>query len=390
MKLFISLIPLFFLVIQIHGQGRGNGISKRTWAASDPVQCFNWLTTYLPVAEEFDACPNHQCTCAVQGRVHTTLANNGVGFGIHSIQCTQHPYGDISVKEMEDRLQAKYGDFSKYDAFMDDNMAFWANNLDNYAHAFQRDGIPFMTLKWTWESNQYYSLLANPCGFILIELMSNHLSAVPEEDMIQSHTRMTWRNYNTNIIPGHHITPIRVSRAISRPELVDLFWIDILNSQEIYSETFDDGTTVREIIPPGSTVHIQFWSGHPTSDEFTVADFEDYINSVHNDVMISGVCGFDQWIDNHIAIDAFTGPTLAELAQIFETYNFRYHWWQIPGGIYQIYVADESGYGIQLDFPGGNPVPPNVPTYSAACASDDGCLGQGNCKADFYRRVFNI
>ena len=38
---------------------------------------------------------------------------------------------------MEDRLQAKYGDFSKYDAFMDDNMAFWANNLDNYAHAFQ-------------------------------------------------------------------------------------------------------------------------------------------------------------------------------------------------------------------------------------------------------------
>ena len=95
------------------------------------------MTTYLPVAEEFDACPNHQCTCAVQGRVHTTLANNGVGFGIHSIQCTQHPYGDISVKEMEDKLQAKYGDFSKYDAFMDDNMAFWANNLDNYAHAFQ-------------------------------------------------------------------------------------------------------------------------------------------------------------------------------------------------------------------------------------------------------------
>ena len=115
----------------------GHGISKRTWAASDPVQCFNWFSKYLPVEEERDTCPNHQCTCAVQGRVHTTLANGGVGFGIHSIQCTQHPYGDISVKDMEDRLQAKYGDFSKYDAFMDDNMAFWANNLDNYAHAFQ-------------------------------------------------------------------------------------------------------------------------------------------------------------------------------------------------------------------------------------------------------------
>ena len=56
----------------------------------------------------------------------------------------------------------------------------------------------------------------------------------------------------------------------------------------------------------------------------------------------------------------------------------------------EIYAADESGYGIQLDFPPGFPKPDNVPTYSAACASDDGCLGQGNCKVDFYRRVFNM
>ena len=92
-----------------------------------------------------------------------------------------------------------------------------------------------MTLKWTWENNQYYSLLANPCGFILIELMSDSLTTIPEDEMIQSNTRMTWTDYNTNIVPGDHITPIRVSRVISKPELVDLFWIDILNSQEIFS-----------------------------------------------------------------------------------------------------------------------------------------------------------
>jgi hypothetical protein len=53
------------------------------------------------------------------------------------------------------------------------------------------------------------------------------------------------------------------------------------------------------------------------------------------------------------------------------------------------FVSDESGWGVQFDLPPGNP-PSNVPTYSAACASNDGCLGQGNCKADFYRRVFNL
>ena len=139
-----SLVHLHIFIIN----ELGNGISKRTWAASNPVQCFNWLTTYLPVAEEFDACPNHQCTCAVQGRVHTTLANGGVGFGIHSIQCTEHPHGDISIKDMEDRLQAKYGDFSKYDAFMDDNMGFWANDLDSYVQAFQvsfNESVIFLT-----------------------------------------------------------------------------------------------------------------------------------------------------------------------------------------------------------------------------------------------------
>lgn len=31
--------------------------------------------------------------------------------------------------------------------------------------------------------------------------------------------------------------------------------------------------------------------------------FEDYMRSVHDKVMVSDVCGFDQWIDNHYAYD---------------------------------------------------------------------------------------
>jgi hypothetical protein len=37
---------------------------------------------------------------------------------------------------MEEIIQAKYGDFSKYDAFMDDNMGFWSNNLDPFILSF--------------------------------------------------------------------------------------------------------------------------------------------------------------------------------------------------------------------------------------------------------------
>ena len=81
--------------------------------------------------------------------------------------------------------------------------------------------------------------------------------------------------------------------------------------------TYDDGVSVQEIIPPHSTVHVQFWSGRSTSEDFTVHDFEKYVNSVHDDVMINGVCGFDQWVDNHIAVDGHGSPTLSGLCGFF-------------------------------------------------------------------------
>lgn len=35
--------------------------------------------------------------------------------------------------------------------------------------------------------------------------------------------------------------------------------------------------------------------------------FEDYMRSVHEKYMISDVCGFDQYIDNHYAYDGMGG-----------------------------------------------------------------------------------
>ena len=39
-------------------------------------------------------------------------------------------------------------------------------------------------------------------------------------------------------------------------------------------------------------------------------DLEIYINNVHDEHMIGPFCGFDQWIDNHIAIDAGPGEVM--------------------------------------------------------------------------------
>jgi len=410
MDLFWRFLPFAFLTALGNGQGMGNGISKHTWAASDPISCSNWFTTYLPTEEEFHpGCEdNNHCPCATQGRVHTQKHTQDkqpppprdMGFGLHAINCTYHPYGELSIADMELKFQEKFGDFSHYDAFMDYNMGLWANNLDPFVQKFQEDEIPFMALKWMSEGKEYYSILANACGYILIELMSDTISVLDTETMMEDpHQRMTFSQWNSDLEPDNYITPIRVSRAISTAGMVDRFYLDILGSEQVYQETYEDGVTVQEIKPPNSKVHIQFWSGRQTSEDFTVADYENYVNSVHEDVMVSGVCGFDQWIDNHIAIDHHSSPTLDEVAEIFEAEGYYYHWWKIeiggppsqppPGDMYQIYAADETGWGVQLDFPFHNP-PADCPTYAATCQSEDGCLGQGNCKAEFYQIIENL
>ena len=60
-----------------------------------------------------------------------------MGFGLHAINCTFHPYGELSIADMEQKFQAKFGDFLQYDAFMDYNMGLWANNLDSFVQKFQ-------------------------------------------------------------------------------------------------------------------------------------------------------------------------------------------------------------------------------------------------------------
>ena len=44
---------------------------------------------------------------------------------------------------------------------------------------------------------------------------------------------MSWVDFNPKE-DGDHITPMRVSRAVSDTDLVDKFWIDVLKSKEVF------------------------------------------------------------------------------------------------------------------------------------------------------------
>ena len=59
---------------------------------------------------------------------------------------------------------------------------------------------------------------------------------------------------------------MKVSRSVSNIDMVAPFYIDILESTEVHEEVFDDGTKLKIINAPGSTVHLQFWEGVATGE----------------------------------------------------------------------------------------------------------------------------
>merc|ERR1711910_125302 len=92
---------LTFLAPVAFTQSVGHGISKHTWAASNPRQCYDWFYDFIPVREDFGSCPDGNCECATQGRValdgytgHTDITRPGpTGFGLiqeeNSTSCLQ-------------------------------------------------------------------------------------------------------------------------------------------------------------------------------------------------------------------------------------------------------------------------------------------------------------
>jgi len=92
------------------------------------------------------------------------------------ISCGQHPDGDYTLAEIEEKVQKEWGDFSAFHPFMDYNLGLWAPNLAHYISNFDADGVPFLPLKWSSDDGKdYYSLLVSPCGYVVLELISGNV-----------------------------------------------------------------------------------------------------------------------------------------------------------------------------------------------------------------------
>lgn len=197
---------------------------------------------------------------------------------------------------------------------MDYNAGFWATDLDDYVKKFTDGGVKFTGLKWKSDDDKdYYSIIVNTCGYVVMELMGNKvtdMSMFTETDKMRFSFK---ERHQTLPSESKHLTPLKISRSTAQMDRVLEFYSSDIGIDKLTTKKYADGSELHVMMydKPTKGIQLHFWTNTKAAkprtdinaDEFTVKIWEDYMHSVHKKYMVSDVCGFDQWVDNHYAYD---------------------------------------------------------------------------------------
>lgn len=323
------------------------------------------------------------CECATQGRSQICAQEEHERtstFGAHAINCTYHPYGAMPLEEMERKVTHEVGNFSVYNQHMDNHMSVYTKDLASYISKLEKDD--YRNLRTTWQQSEgtYYAVVAEACPGYFVEIFSDVDPGLDQD----SFTVMNEHRIDADLLAeftDSSESVVKVSRATTKIDEMVSFYTDIVGGELVSNKTEKDGTILAIVKLWHAETQLHFVKrAAPENAKFTVADYEEYANSVHDKYIKSTNCGFDQYADMHWAYDSREHDiTLSSVSKKLEEAGHKYRWFGVPGGKHQIYAFDPSGWTIQLNLMDGNDVPSKTASYSAACKSDDGCYGQGLC-----------
>lgn len=329
-------------------------------------------------------------------------------FGVHAVNCKWHPQGKCDVADIEAGWQTKFGDFTEYTPLMDNNLGVWANSLQEVLDNFDKDGIKYFPMRFSYAGKEYYSAITNPCGYALIEFFSDEIGTLSAQSFHRTDLRMNFDDWNGPHSPTTSnplgIYPIKISRATSEPKLdeVALFYKDLFNTSVTHNETFSDGARSLTLKFPATLVGpvripVQLWSrpekpaASADCNEWTVAKWEEYLISTHETEMRGPSCGMDRWLDNHFAINC-NDPVSCDTANYvagFEKYGIKYRvdpFGEEANPLWFVYSYDPSGQGVELHFSHWTNPPPglweaNPPSCIHGTFDNGTCAGQepGQC-----------
>jgi len=385
------LFALALCSTMVSGQGMGKGISKYTRGQSDPRKCLAFFEEYMGAKEMDDDCvPRGHCECGTQGRGYLGAMDM---FGVHTINCSHHPYGQHSLADVEAMQEAEVDDFKAgYNQHLDSHLGVYVADLRSTVDKLEKNSVPFYGMTWHHEDRRintsYYSVMTAACNGYYVEFLSEKATGIEKAKFHETEEiRFDFADFNR---PERDFHPIKVSRATTKMEEMIDFYTKVVKGEVIKNETTNgvEIAWLKLVSAPNMMIH---FVNRPAADsaKFTVQDLEDYVNGVHGQFVKSTNCGFDQFADHHWAYDEMSRTeTLSSIARKCDAGGHKYRWFYIDEiQVTQLYAFDPSGWTFQFDAMPGNDVPRRIATYSASCKSNDGCSGQGLCDEQF-RDVF--
>jgi len=295
------------------------------------------------------------------------------GFGMHiSGASASKTTGGISVSELESNFRARFGDYSKFDQFMDYGVTFFTYDLQTYADAFKKDGVPFFVAQWEAEKTKdtWYSLFfLVKASHYVVELTSVRKPAVDSETLPKLEQRMSddhvekFKSYGAH--PAHVLEISSINRATSNITMINDVYSNLFEAK--LTHDISEGGVVRRCYNTGgSSSNLEFPPGPSASlDEdvcftqraldvekdavFSVRDFEDMLWAEHASTIGNNANSMiDMYTENHYA-QPMNSAGMSKLATYFES-NDPYPITKDTRLAYackQNYIIDPTGWSIQ-------------------------------------------
>lgn len=332
--------------------GKAYGTDNMMWKvyANNKAQCCNaCVSTDGCVAATFETSNNdHSGGMGPQ---------TWEGFGIHLPDVdAAETTGGLSVDELMEKYDARLGDFSKFDAFMDYSVTFYTHDLQHYADMFQTDSIPHFLGQWNDSSGgQWYSMIFKvPKSNYVIELASQ-MKPSAGSDLPQMEQRMSddhCTKFSSFTDTAAKILEISsINRAASDMKTIDDVHTNLYKASTTLSI---DGEVTRRCYKYTSQLDEDIcFTGRTSAAEndtiFSVADHEAMLWAVHAATLGSNPSSTtDKYSDSHYA-QPISSAGLSALKQHF-TQNNPYPITKDTRLAYaceQSYIIDPTGFCVQ-------------------------------------------
>jgi len=300
------------------------------------------------------------------------------GFGCHISQASgSKTTGGIEPSVLEGHFRDRFGDYSKFDQFMDYSVTFFAYDLQPYVDAFKKDSVPFLVAQWTAEqtNDMWYSLFfLTKASHFVFELTSAKApdlgfvgsgASLPtlEQRMSDTHVEK-FKAYGEGA--GNFIQISSINRATSNITYIDDVYTNLFEAASV-QKISKGGVERRCYNVGGSSGNLQFPPGPSggASDEhvcftqrtadtekdaiFSVADFEAMLWAEHAGTIGDNANSMvDYYTENHFA-QQMNSAGLTKLASYF-TSNDPYPITKDTRLAYackQNYIIDPTGWSIQ-------------------------------------------